>query len=591
MNMKTVKALALSAVLMGTGAVFAEDAYIESDGTQAVNLGYFASENTKIVIDFQVLEEGTARAVFGPLYNGSGVSSGLWLNGSGGLEPKMGDKWGGSFPASVGILLRHRLEWDGPTKMVHLYDIGGETPVATRDCTACTVTGVSDRPLALFASANAASGESYSYNSKCRIFSVQIYENGELKRDYRPALKGGAEGFYDGKTGLFATDAQHALAYGGDIPTIEDDPYVSTPDGGVNVDTGYICTENTRVECDFAMLSTANDQYVFSCSGGAFFRAYFGLSNAKVVQNWGCGNTSSTKLLARQNVRHTLLIDSYADVMALMTGGATNYTVAVSTVRKDVTGPSSALGIGGHHGGDYASCFAKMRLYGFRIYEKGVLKHDYVPRKCEGAGILKDLVTGKVIFSRTSTPLSFGGAVTEDPYVESAGNAVIETDYCPNGDTCIEFDFQLTSVPSGEWYIFGVRDGVVRNYAYAQGSFYYSWRNESSSGSTANTGVAADTARHTMILDSYKGTFKLLTGGETTYSGAVEWTRNNQATWHLCLGALNLLGNNYRYYGRSKMRLYGAKIYEKGVLVRDYVPCVRNGRVGVKDQELVIKVR
>ena len=128
-------------------------------------------------------------------------------------------------------------------------------------------------------------------------------------------------------------------------------------------------------------------------------------------------------------------------------------------------------------------------------------------------------------------------AYGEDPYVESAGNAVIETNYCPNGDTCVELDFQLTET-SGERYLFGVGDDMVKSYVGVLSSdFIYSWRNESSSGSTAKTGVAADMARHTVVLDSYNGTFKLLTGGETTYSGSVDWTRNNQAKCPLCFGA------------------------------------------------------
>ena len=49
--MKRIERLAAMGIVgMAVFTAFAEDAYVESDGTQAVNTGYFANPGTKVVI-------------------------------------------------------------------------------------------------------------------------------------------------------------------------------------------------------------------------------------------------------------------------------------------------------------------------------------------------------------------------------------------------------------------------------------------------------------------------------------------------------------------------------------------------------------
>ena len=60
--MKRIERLAAMGIVgMAVFTAFAEDAYVESDGTQAVNTGYFANPGTKVVIDYTLLDVTTVQ--------------------------------------------------------------------------------------------------------------------------------------------------------------------------------------------------------------------------------------------------------------------------------------------------------------------------------------------------------------------------------------------------------------------------------------------------------------------------------------------------------------------------------------------------
>ena len=51
-----MKKLIVAAALLSAAELFADEAYIQSDGTQSINTGYYINAKTKIEIDFQMTE-------------------------------------------------------------------------------------------------------------------------------------------------------------------------------------------------------------------------------------------------------------------------------------------------------------------------------------------------------------------------------------------------------------------------------------------------------------------------------------------------------------------------------------------------------
>ena len=68
------------------GAVWAEDAYIQSDGTQHIRTGYCANPRTKVVCDFAYVDATTVQQrIFGADDDGTtvGISFSSYINGGG----------------------------------------------------------------------------------------------------------------------------------------------------------------------------------------------------------------------------------------------------------------------------------------------------------------------------------------------------------------------------------------------------------------------------------------------------------------------------------------------------------------------------
>ncbi|MBQ6008185.1 MAG: hypothetical protein IJL17_06580, partial [Kiritimatiellae bacterium] len=197
-------------------SAFAEDPYVESDGTQAVVLDYFVNPKTKIVADFAFQApltrqwrlfgvEGSS-AVFACLYISNGdVYSWSWKNSSGNYT------W-----TYVRVTTdRRTITLDGPNKKIQVAKDGN----VETNLTMSAVTATATYPLGLFCDVTDASGTVVANKCKAKIYSFKIYENDELVMDLEPWH--GTDGSYalkdvvGGKVYLPMTG--NPLAGGGDI--------------------------------------------------------------------------------------------------------------------------------------------------------------------------------------------------------------------------------------------------------------------------------------------------------------------------------------------------------------------------------------
>ena len=168
---------------------------------------------------------------------------------------------------------------------------------------------------------------------------------------------------------------------------------------------------------------------------------------------------------------------------------------------------------------------------------------------------------------------------TEDAYVSSPNkNNVLFTDYFFGANSRIEVDYAYLDA-NCYGFVFspweagsGSRSGIWRN----NGTYTYFVGNR---GSGIASVTLKDTARHTMCIDAPNKKGFIATGATTN---EVDFSNYNvtfsTSGWPiLFLGSANgsKTAVNATHYARAK--IYGAKIYESGVLVRDYVPAIVNG--------------
>jgi DNA-binding LacI/PurR family transcriptional regulator len=187
--MKRIERLAAMGIVgMAVFTAFAEDAYVESDGTQAVNTGYFANPGTKVVIDYTLLDVTTVQQrLFG---SNRGLIFQHYVNGSKGLSFALQDgtgDWTAFSPQYMAAEDRHVFTLDAATKTASIVKDGAQ--VATRT-TSAQVTQASDFPLTLLADGNNALGTAFSdQKAKARLYSCQIYDHDELVRASLLALQ------------------------------------------------------------------------------------------------------------------------------------------------------------------------------------------------------------------------------------------------------------------------------------------------------------------------------------------------------------------------------------------------------------------
>ena len=121
-----MKRLMLCAMaLMGAGALFAEDSYVQSDGTQSINTGYYVNAKTKIEIDFQMTEITSQGRLWGQNGTGCGNMAVVYF-GDTANNFKIGygnANFSGAFLAANN-LERNTIIYDGPGNKGYLYQNG-----------------------------------------------------------------------------------------------------------------------------------------------------------------------------------------------------------------------------------------------------------------------------------------------------------------------------------------------------------------------------------------------------------------------------------------------------------------------------------
>ena len=206
-----------------------------------------------------------------------------------------------------------------------------------------------------------------------------------------------------------------------------------------------------------------------------------------------------------------------------------------------------------------------------------------------------------------------GVAYGADPYIESKGTAEyggISTGYRMKGTSRVEVDFALldTSNPASfdALRLFGSDGGGYEpslmtcmrlSYNSSNGAEYFILQTQTASSTKSEKYVMGfDTVRHTAILDLLNSKMVFTTAGVTNaYSYATGPNGNDkttnagidfsgyEASLPLSLFARFWNSAATKYANVTKARIYGVKIYENDVIVRDFVPCLKEGVACFKD--------
>lgn len=607
--------------------VLGTEAYIESDGTQFINTGYYVKPTSRIELDFAFVDFATTTdyiqcrlfdnaahqstpSICASVYVGGnandyslaacigdcGSFSGVWTSNSG-----AGTK--GAYCDST----KRTVVCDELNKRIAI-SVNGEEVWYNDQSSARTFANTATRPLGLFGRTQNASGTTCDYQSCIRVYGFRIYESGELVHGYSPAIKNGVAGLLDSVTGTFLYDTRTtgagSFSYDGDIETA-DDPYVES-DGTSAINLGVSASPKLQIELDYALLEGNAQQSRLlgqdTVSSTPRISIYLNGDGGTSIAS-GDGWNAAANNIAADTKRHTVIIDNIALKHVFMTGVTTNwsgYGSAVADVTKCALRP---LGLFGNVTNDVGTLFnqcTKMKVYGLKIWSGGTLIRDFAPRCIDGTAGFEDLVTGRfytcaglTASANAATELT-GASRDGDAFVESDGSffSVVNTYYFVKPTTKIEIDYALASIVSGA--------GILGGYGGSAGISTILWCNgttklelEMHDGNHASTAdtlfnpvIPLDLARHTAVFDG-PGRHLSLSSNDGTIEAESDfhesWTLNTaKANWPVLLFgfATDAYGHNQQ---RAKARIYGVKFYENGSPVLTLTPAVKGSVAGFKD--------
>jgi hypothetical protein len=187
---------------------YSTPAYIEGPESELIDTEYNPSPLTRTVVDFQLLVDKDQAPVFG-LQCGN-----LFYN----VFRNSSSCWAYAFKNDSGNWVTTNVRIDTHR---HVFDFNFETPTGARGFTIdggsvvnTTLSGAPTKTAnySLFLGATRNGANTYKYICSHRIYSCQMYEDGEIVRDFIPAVSEGVAGLYDLVYGVFYPSAT-ATAY------------------------------------------------------------------------------------------------------------------------------------------------------------------------------------------------------------------------------------------------------------------------------------------------------------------------------------------------------------------------------------------
>ena len=209
-------ALFLLGMMMAVaGAVRAEEAYLESDGSQAILTDCVVTPGTRLVADFQMLDVVGQARVFGVVID---PSAELYIDGQkpdgGNFAFGFGDTWTKSrtIPAD---LQRHVATLDFGERR-YSFETEGKTVLSGAFPPDVRTKRLAHEPLAVFA--KVPDRNTFGGVSKMRLYSLRVYEGGRLRHEYLPRCVDGRGCLCDRLTGRTFFDGNKSprpLRFGG----------------------------------------------------------------------------------------------------------------------------------------------------------------------------------------------------------------------------------------------------------------------------------------------------------------------------------------------------------------------------------------
>ena len=434
--------------------------------------------------------------------------------------------------------------------------------------------------------------------SSARLYSLKIWKNGALVRDFAPACSNGVYGLWDHQNDRFYASASSTPLSG--TPLDLKVPYIES-NGGQYIDTGVLGNPGVKAEATFAyaagISSTDRDRAILGafksgterCQMIAKDRNYL---TCGVDKFWRCNANNPTvesdvqsadSVTLALDTTYTVTADFQANSQTVVIDGGeySRRTVFQRSVARADTGFN--LYAFARNNAGTADCLSTARIYSLKIWKNGTLVRDFVPARRESEVGLWDNVS-QSFFTSAGAPFVASAApraVSGEPdyyaeWIESNGtSSFINTGAAGRPGTRIETEFAWKAfkdcrlIADDEKY--AIFAPVAQTYRFVAGGNWVTM-----AGGTYELDKA-----YSAVLDVQSDHLSL----SVTDMAAGTTCASNRAATVTATSSRPLLVFARHGYSASatapdlfaKARIHALKVWKDGVLVRDFVPGIRDG--------------
>ena len=636
--MKRIVTLAVAAL---TGAAFAEKpdkwvSYVEATGSQYVDTGIIGRWNTKI--ETKVEWMNLADTAF--------VSCGDWSSNARFYLCYCCDSVGRML-LSQGTNVNVRLNsgYESRFQKNRVYDYRAEFS-ATNGMGQSTGTVTMDgfdpwsnaynglnTGRSLFVFANNRADGLVEAQSKARCYGLKIWQGpidgGDmtLVRDFYPCMKNKRAALYDAvsQTIFYSGSGTDLIC---DERSEEPDEFIEYVEshgeelaGGqlpAYIDTGIIGKSGTKMSGEFAILKDEDNGFLGSRAGDSRF--YLLQSwNSKITCGYGAHKENSNTLTLGKKYLVETELNAGSQVERIGADGVTNTVYSASDSTSIDTGYPMCLFACNVDG--KPQWYSKARCYGFKMWQNGSLVRDFRPCLKNGVAGLYDDVSKRIFYS-LGTPLVFDNRrkapkkkeIVFVEYIESDGNNTLDTGVPARSGLRAAGDMMWIG-PIGDADVTELRTWEHEVYRYLEQTgiapiFYRQQRAYLSavkpSPESAFYMIHAynrelDVAYGSSVYPKSDGaTIKPTIGTKYSFdvtladgSQTLKWGEEGQElatvlstnlTGSIDTGTSLYLFSSSYWRHRSIARCYGLKIWDGSTLVRDFKPCLVDGKGMLYDE-------
>ena len=472
-----------------------------------------------------------------------------------------------------------------------------DTPVSSHSSADSYSAVNSGKTLYLFALGHGTADGGVKCMTKARVYWLKIFQNDTLVRDYRPARQGDVYGLWEDVNGTFcgsATGTPFKTPVSPRTAAGEPDYFAQwiESNGSTYIDTGVIGRPETKIEATFQWKRIADSRLVSVSKDFKYLHVASG-PNGEMWFRAGGTTLTMADVAFVADTDFTVAYDIHASSQTYSVTGPFGTVTTNDTQTAVNTTPETFFVFAQNLNGETHGANSKVRLYGMKIWQDGVLVRDFVPGIREGEGCLYDRVNDKCHFSFDGAITSAAGLVGPPAgtptqpkfklsFLGSEGNSYIDTGILGNPGLRVEAEIMWTDPnPAEDQHILGsfdkIDNGNTSWRCYPISMLQYRTSLFNFGTKTYNNWFTYTIDQKYRVVTDFGASAQSLTVDRL--DGSAVFSRSTTDSYSAVNSGQTLylfaLGHSSKGVScKTKARVYSMRIYQNGTLVRNYVPVI-----------------